>query len=122
MEVRTDPFGRRQRYPYGNRTCQRFLHAVAHAPLLEHAMASGAALSPARTVVVAGHGADQVACRQPKAFDDEAQVVVQEEQLGTPMPLDRHARPLQGSTGRPSCCTEIRLLCRLKPSKKCVTR
>ena len=60
----------------------KVLHAVAHAPLLEHAMASGAALSPARTVVVAGHGADQVRAAA-QAFDDEAQVVVQEEQLGT---------------------------------------
>ncbi len=60
----------------------KVLHTVAQAPLLEHAMASGATLSPSRIVVVAGHGADLVR-DAAQDFDEEAQVVVQEEQLGT---------------------------------------
>ena len=76
----------------------KVLHAVAHAPLLEHAMASGAALSPARTVVVAGHGADQVRAAA-QAFDDEAQVVVQEEQLGTAHAVGQAREALAGFGG-----------------------
>ena len=76
----------------------KVLHAVAHAPLLEHAMASGAALSPARTVVVAGHGADQVRAAA-QAFDDEAQVVVQEEQLGTAHAVGQAREALAGFDG-----------------------
>ena len=34
----------------------KVLHEVAGAPLIHHAMLSAAALEPARTVIVAGHG------------------------------------------------------------------
>ena len=43
-----------------NSDLPKVLHKVAGAPLLVHAMAAGAALSPERVVVVAGHEADQV--------------------------------------------------------------
>ena len=76
----------------------KVLHKVAAAPLLEHAMASGAALSPARTVVVAGHGADLVAAAA-KDFDEDAMVVVQEEQLGTAHAVGQARAALDGFDG-----------------------
>jgi len=76
----------------------KVLHTIAHAPLLEHAMASGAALSPARTVVVAGHGADLVSAAAT-AFDEEAHVVVQSEQLGTAHAVGQARKALQGFDG-----------------------
>lgn len=60
----------------------KVLHAVAGAPLLIHAMKSGAALEPARTVIVAGHGSDAVEAAA-KDWSDDAEVVLQTEQLGT---------------------------------------
>lgn len=60
----------------------KVLHKLAAAPLLHHAMAAARALDPARTVVVAGHGAEAVA-ESARAFDETAEIVLQEEQLGT---------------------------------------
>ncbi len=60
----------------------KVLHRVAAAPLLHHALAAGRALDPARVVVVAGHEAEAVA-KSARAFDETAEVVVQEPQLGT---------------------------------------
>ena len=60
----------------------KVLHRVAHAPLLIHAMQAGAAIAPARTVIVAGHGAQAVA-EAAQAWDPQAQVVTQDRQLGT---------------------------------------
>ncbi|SFA99780.1 UDP-N-acetylglucosamine pyrophosphorylase /glucosamine-1-phosphate N-acetyltransferase [Poseidonocella pacifica] len=60
----------------------KVLHEVAHAPLLVHAMRAGAALDPEVTVIVAGHGADDVA-KAARDWDETAAVVLQEEQLGT---------------------------------------
>ena len=39
----------------------KVLHRIAHAPMLWHAMRAGQTLDPARTIVVAGHEAEQVA-------------------------------------------------------------
>lgn len=60
----------------------KVLHEVAGAPLLVHTIAAGEALDPARTVVVAGHGADAVRAALA-AHDSVAQVVIQAEQRGT---------------------------------------
>ncbi len=60
----------------------KVLHKVAGGSLLVHAMRSGASLEPARTVVVAGHGADLVEAAA-RAHMDEIDVVLQTEQLGT---------------------------------------
>jgi bifunctional UDP-N-acetylglucosamine pyrophosphorylase/glucosamine-1-phosphate N-acetyltransferase len=60
----------------------KVLHKLAAAPLLHHAMAAARALDPARTVVVAGHGAAAVA-KAAQAYDETAEMVLQEEQLGT---------------------------------------
>ena len=43
-----------------NSDLPKVLHKVAGAPLVVHAMKSGAALDPERTVIVAGHGAAKV--------------------------------------------------------------
>ena len=60
----------------------KVLHQIANAPMLVHAMMSGADLDPAHTVVVAGHGFDDVEAAVNE-FDPNARVVLQEEQNGT---------------------------------------
>ncbi len=60
----------------------KVLHEIAGAPLVVHAMKSGAALGPERVVVVTGVGADAVA-RAVADWDEAAFCVRQEEQLGT---------------------------------------
>ncbi len=75
-----------------NSDLPKVLHRIGAAPLLHHALASGRAIDPARTVVVAGHGADQVT-RSALAFDDRVEVVVQTEQKGTAHAVAQ-ARPL----------------------------
>lgn len=65
-----------------NSDLPKVLHQIAGAPLLVHAMKSGANLAPEHTVVVAGHGAAQVE-NAARTWDADIQVVVQEEQLGT---------------------------------------
>lgn len=60
----------------------KVLHEVAGAPMLVHAMRAGAALDPARTIVVAGHGADAVEAAA-RAWDETTEIVHQTEQLGT---------------------------------------
>ena len=60
----------------------KVLHPLAGVPMLHHALAAGRALDPARIVVVTGHGADDVA-KAARAFDEAAECVVQDPQLGT---------------------------------------
>lgn len=60
----------------------KVLHKVAGAPLLIHAMKSGAALEPDKTVIVAGHGGDAVEA-VARDWSDDVDVVMQTEQLGT---------------------------------------
>jgi bifunctional UDP-N-acetylglucosamine pyrophosphorylase / glucosamine-1-phosphate N-acetyltransferase len=58
----------------------KILHALAGRPLLGHVLAAAHSLSPQRTVVVHGHGADEVRA----AFDGaKVEWVLQAEQLGT---------------------------------------
>ncbi|WP_068116846.1 bifunctional UDP-N-acetylglucosamine diphosphorylase/glucosamine-1-phosphate N-acetyltransferase GlmU [Tropicimonas marinistellae] len=76
----------------------KVLHKVAGAPLLHHAMRAGSALEPARTVVVTGHGAGLVA-DAARAFDPDAEVVLQEEQLGTAHAVDQARDALAGMSG-----------------------
>lgn len=76
----------------------KVLHRVAQAPLLEHAMASAAALAPAHTVVVAGHGLDQVRAAAQE-FDDTALVVEQTEQRGTAHATAQAQSALEGFDG-----------------------
>ena len=65
-----------------NSDLPKVLHHIAGAPMLVHAMKSGATLDPAKTIIVAGHGAEQVS-DAAKAFDETVDVVLQTEQLGT---------------------------------------
>jgi bifunctional UDP-N-acetylglucosamine pyrophosphorylase / glucosamine-1-phosphate N-acetyltransferase len=60
----------------------KVLHAIAHTPMLAHAMRTGAALDPQRVVIVAGIGADAVATAAQEV-DETAEVVLQAEQHGT---------------------------------------
>ncbi|WP_422072775.1 bifunctional UDP-N-acetylglucosamine diphosphorylase/glucosamine-1-phosphate N-acetyltransferase GlmU [Tranquillimonas rosea] len=81
-----------------NSDLPKVLHQVAGAPLFAHALASGAALSPARTVLVAGHGIDRV--REAAAeLDPEITVVEQAEQLGTAHAVAQARPALEGATG-----------------------
>lgn len=66
----------------------KVLHGIAGAPMLVHAMKSGAVLDPERTIVVAGHGADLVEAAA-KDWDETAEVVIQAEQLGTGHAVDQ---------------------------------
>lgn len=66
----------------------KVLHKVAGAPLLVHAMRTGEGIDAQKTIIVAGHGADLV---QKAALDynPDAQIVLQNEQLGTAHAVDQ---------------------------------
>jgi len=65
-----------------NSELPKVLHPLGGTPLVVHAMDSAALAEPERTIVVAGHGADAVT-KAVKEYDETAEVVLQEEQLGT---------------------------------------
>lgn len=65
-----------------NSDLPKVLHPLAGAPLLVHAMQSGASLEPQHTIIVAGHGAEQVRMAA-LSYDPTCTVVEQTEQLGT---------------------------------------
>ncbi|WP_322892049.1 MULTISPECIES: bifunctional UDP-N-acetylglucosamine diphosphorylase/glucosamine-1-phosphate N-acetyltransferase GlmU [unclassified Yoonia] len=65
-----------------NSDLPKVLHPIAGAPMLVHAMQAAMVLDPARRVVVAGYEAAQVE-KAALAYDPDATVVVQSEQLGT---------------------------------------
>jgi bifunctional UDP-N-acetylglucosamine pyrophosphorylase / glucosamine-1-phosphate N-acetyltransferase len=81
-----------------NSELPKVLHRLAGAPLLHHALKSGAPLSPGRTVVVAGHGADLVA-KAARDWDETIEVVLQTEQLGTGHAVDQARAALADTTG-----------------------
>jgi bifunctional UDP-N-acetylglucosamine pyrophosphorylase / glucosamine-1-phosphate N-acetyltransferase len=81
-----------------NSDLPKVLHPLAQAPLLEHAMAGGAALAPEKVVVVAGHGFDAVR-RAALEYDPEAEVVEQAEQKGTAHAVDQARAALAGFDG-----------------------
>ncbi len=76
----------------------KVLHRVAHAPLLAHAMHAGSALEPARMVVVAGHGAEAVEAAVAE-IDEAANVVIQEDRLGTGHAVLQAREALSGAEG-----------------------
>ncbi|MEM9238641.1 MAG: bifunctional UDP-N-acetylglucosamine diphosphorylase/glucosamine-1-phosphate N-acetyltransferase GlmU [Pseudomonadota bacterium] len=76
----------------------KVLHPIASAPMLAHAMRAGAALDPERIIVVAGHGADAVG-KAAMEFDPRAQIVLQEEQLGTAHAVAQAKAALEGFSG-----------------------
>ena len=81
-----------------NSDLPKVLHPIAHAPMLAHAMQTGAALNPARTVIVAGHGGDAVASAAHDV-DESAEVVQQSEQLGTAHAVAQARDTLDGFDG-----------------------
>lgn len=66
--------------------------------MLVHAMASGAALAPECTVIVAGHGAAQVETAALE-YDPDVTVVTQDEQLGTAHAVAQARKALDGFDG-----------------------
>ncbi len=81
-----------------NSDLPKVLHHIAGSPMLHHAMASGRSLDPARTVVVAGYGAEAVT-RCAHAFDDEVNVALQSRQLGTAHAVAQAAPLLADASG-----------------------
>jgi len=81
-----------------NSELPKVLHKLAGAPLLAHAMRAGFSLAPERCVVVTGHGAESVAAAA-RHEDPDAQVVVQEERLGTAHAVAQAAAALDGFAG-----------------------
>ncbi len=81
-----------------NSDLPKVLHPLAGVPLLHHALQAGRGLDPERTVVVIGPDAASVAAAVHR-FDDEAQVVVQAERLGTAHAVLQAAPALAGVTG-----------------------
>ncbi|WGH77580.1 bifunctional UDP-N-acetylglucosamine diphosphorylase/glucosamine-1-phosphate N-acetyltransferase GlmU [Jannaschia ovalis] len=76
----------------------KVLHRVAHAPLLVHALRAGASLSPARTIIVAGHGGDAVEAAATD-HDPGIRVVRQEAQNGTAQAVAQARPALDGFAG-----------------------
>ncbi|MEI4194655.1 bifunctional UDP-N-acetylglucosamine diphosphorylase/glucosamine-1-phosphate N-acetyltransferase GlmU [Roseovarius sp. E0-M6] len=76
----------------------KVLHRIAGAPMLHHALRAGGALSPDRTVVVAGHGSEAVA-DATKDFDTHADIVLQTEQLGTAHAVAQAGNALKDHAG-----------------------
>ncbi len=81
-----------------NSDIPKVLHPIAQAPMLVHAMRAGAVLSPERTVIVTGHGAEAVA-RVAEAEDENTSIAVQEEQLGTAHAVAQARAALEGFQG-----------------------
>lgn len=73
----------------------KVLHPIAGRPMLMHLMASAAELSPARQVVVAGHGREQL----ENALGGSADIAVQDPQLGTAHAVQQAQGALAGFEG-----------------------
>lgn len=73
----------------------KVLHPVAGQPMLEHLLASAALLAPERSVVVAGHGRDQLEAQ----LGSRAAIAVQEPQLGTGHAVQQAEEALAGFEG-----------------------
>jgi bifunctional UDP-N-acetylglucosamine pyrophosphorylase/glucosamine-1-phosphate N-acetyltransferase len=82
-----------------NSDLPKVLHPIAGAPMLVHAMRAGATLDPTHTVIVAGHGAE-VVTKAAQAYDPDAKVVLQTEQLGTGHAVSQAADALAGFEGK----------------------
>ena len=73
----------------------KVLHPIAGLPMIEHLLASAAELHPARQVVVAGHGRDQLEAQ----LGGRAVIAVQDPQLGTGHAVQQAQGALAGFDG-----------------------
>ena len=73
----------------------KVLHPIAGRPMIEHLLASAADLAPQRTVVVAGHGREQLEA----ALGGRAQIAVQDPQHGTAHAVRQAEGALAGFPG-----------------------
>ena len=81
-----------------NSDLPKVLHPLGGAPLVVHALKSGAALAPERTVVVTGHGGEAVA-KAARSWDPDVLIAEQAEQLGTAHAVAQAKAALEGFTG-----------------------
>ncbi|MEP5732432.1 MAG: bifunctional UDP-N-acetylglucosamine diphosphorylase/glucosamine-1-phosphate N-acetyltransferase GlmU [Sulfitobacter sp.] len=81
-----------------NSDLPKVLHPIAGDAMLIHALAAGDTLEPERSVVVAGHGADQVRAAS-LAHDMTLKIVEQNEQLGTAHAVAQARSALAGFDG-----------------------
>lgn len=75
----------------------KVLHALGGRPLVEHIIRTARALNPVETVLVVGHGAEEV--RQALAAYEDLQYVVQTPQLGTGHAVQQAGPVLAGKRG-----------------------
>ena len=73
----------------------KVLHPIAGRAMIDHLMASAAALAPTKTVVVVGAGREQL----ESALGDRAATCLQEPQMGTGHAVQQAARELEGFSG-----------------------
>ena len=73
----------------------KVLHPIAGRPMIEHLLASAAELLPERSVVVAGHGREQL----EKALVGRATIAVQDPQHGTGHAVQQAEAALAGFDG-----------------------
>ena len=76
----------------------KVLHPIGNAPMLAHAMSTGQALDPDRTIIVAGYGAEDVKAAVAE-LDPTAEIVLQTEQNGTAHAVDQARSALQDFDG-----------------------
>ncbi|MEL6167949.1 MAG: bifunctional UDP-N-acetylglucosamine diphosphorylase/glucosamine-1-phosphate N-acetyltransferase GlmU [Pseudomonadota bacterium] len=76
----------------------KVLHEIAGAPMFAHALESGAVLAPETTVLVVGHGADEVAT-VANEINPGIRIAVQSEQLGTGHAVREARAALQDAKG-----------------------
>ncbi|KHA52759.1 bifunctional UDP-N-acetylglucosamine diphosphorylase/glucosamine-1-phosphate N-acetyltransferase GlmU [Sulfitobacter geojensis] len=81
-----------------NSDLPKVLHPIAGEPMLVHALEAGTMLAPQRTVVVAGHGVEQVRTAT-LSHDATIKVVEQTEQLGTAHAVAQARDALAGFDG-----------------------
>lgn len=81
-----------------NSDLPKVLHQIGGAPMLVHAIRSGEALEPARIVVVTGHGGELVG-QAAREYQPAAEIVVQEQQLGTAHAVAQARDALTGFDG-----------------------
>lgn len=77
----------------------KVLHRLGGVPLVGHALAAGRSLDPETVVVVAGHGAEAVRAAVAR-LEPDAQLALQEEQLGTAHAVRQALPLLEGFEGR----------------------